>query len=87
MAFPRFLFFDVLGAVVWATQAALLGYFAGKAFADQLWVAFVVAFAVTAARGRVRRGQGAEARSAGNARRRTPSAGGRPSRVRPGGTA
>ena len=31
-------------ALVWATQAALLGYFAGKAFADQLWVAFVVAF-------------------------------------------
>jgi membrane protein DedA with SNARE-associated domain len=47
MAYPRFLFFDVLGAIVWAGQAALLGYFAGKAFADQLWVAFVVAFAVT----------------------------------------
>jgi membrane-associated protein len=47
MAYPRFLVFDVLGAIVWAAQAALLGYFAGKAFADQLWVAFVVAFAVT----------------------------------------
>ena len=47
MAYPRFLFFDLLGGVVWATQAALLGYFAGKAFADQLWVAFVVAFGVT----------------------------------------
>ena len=47
MAYPRFLFFDTLGAVVWASQAALLGYFAGKAFADQLWVAFAVAFAVT----------------------------------------
>ena len=47
MAYPRFLFFDILGGVVWATQAALLGYFAGKAFADQLWVAFVVAFGVT----------------------------------------
>jgi membrane-associated protein len=47
MAYARFLFFDVLGGIVWATQAALLGYFAGKAFADQLWVAFVVAFAVT----------------------------------------
>ncbi len=47
MAYPRFLFFDMLGGVVWATQAALLGYFAGKAFADQLWVAFVVAFGVT----------------------------------------
>ena len=47
MAYPRFLFFDMLGGIVWATQAALLGYFAGKAFADQLWVAFVVAFGVT----------------------------------------
>jgi membrane protein DedA with SNARE-associated domain len=48
MAYPRFLLFDVLGGIVWSTQAALLGYFAGKAFADQLWVAFVVAFGVTA---------------------------------------
>lgn len=48
MSFPRFLFFDTLGGIVWAGQAALLGYFAGKAFADQLWVAFVVAFGVTA---------------------------------------
>jgi membrane protein DedA with SNARE-associated domain len=51
MAYPRFLFFDLLGGAVWATQAALLGYFAGKAFAGQLWVAFVVAFGVTAAVG------------------------------------
>jgi membrane-associated protein len=49
MDYRRFLLFDGLGAIVWASQAALLGYFAGKAFADQLWVAFVVAFAVTGA--------------------------------------
>ena len=48
MTYPRFFVFDTLGAILWATQAALLGYFAGKAFADQLWVAFVVAFGVTA---------------------------------------
>ena len=48
MDYRRFLFFDVIGAALWASQAALLGYFAGKAFADQLWVAFVVAFGVTA---------------------------------------
>jgi membrane-associated protein len=48
MAYGRFVVFDSLGALVWSTQAALLGYFAGKAFADQLWVAFVVAFAVMA---------------------------------------
>ncbi|MGD9571282.1 MAG: DedA family protein [Thermoleophilia bacterium] len=47
MGYGRFLFFDAMGAIVWSSQAALLGYFAGKAFADQLWVAFVVAFAVT----------------------------------------
>ncbi len=47
MAYPRFLAFDMMGGLVWSAQAALLGYFAGKAFADQLWVAFVVAFAVT----------------------------------------
>ena len=47
MTYPRFLFFDSLGALVWATQAGLLGYFAGKAFADQLWVAFAVALGVS----------------------------------------
>jgi membrane-associated protein len=49
MDYRRFLLFDGLGAIVWSSQAALLGYFAGKAFADQLWVAFAVAFAVTGA--------------------------------------
>lgn len=48
MTYRRFLLFDGLGAVVWSGQAALLGYFAGKAFADQIWVAFAVAFGVTA---------------------------------------
>jgi membrane protein DedA with SNARE-associated domain len=48
MSYPRFLLFDALGGLVWSTQAALLGYFAGRAFADQIWVAFVVAFGVTA---------------------------------------
>jgi membrane-associated protein len=47
MDYRRFLLFDVIGAFLWAGQASLLGYFAGKAFADQLWVAFVVAFVVT----------------------------------------
>ena len=47
MSYPRFLTFNALGASVWSTQAALLGYFAGKAFAGQIWVAFAVAFAVT----------------------------------------
>jgi membrane protein DedA with SNARE-associated domain len=49
MAYGRFLAFDLVGATIWSTQAGLLGYFAGKAFAGQVWVAFVVAFAVTGA--------------------------------------
>jgi len=48
MAYRRFLVFDIVGALLWSAQASLLGYFAGTAFAGQLWVAFVVAFAVTA---------------------------------------
>jgi membrane protein DedA with SNARE-associated domain len=48
MAFPRFLLFDSIGAIVWSTQATLLGYFAGRAFADQLWLALLVALAVAA---------------------------------------
>ena len=47
MTYPRFLAFDSLGATIWSSQAGLLGYFAGKAFADQIWVAFVVAFTIT----------------------------------------
>ncbi len=47
MRYRRFLLFDSLGAIVWSTQAALIGFFAGRAFADQIWVAFVVAFGVT----------------------------------------
>jgi membrane-associated protein len=48
MAFPRFLLFDSLGAIVWSAQASLLGYFAGKAFADQLWLALLIALGVAA---------------------------------------
>lgn len=47
MRYRRFLLFDSLGAIVWSTQAALIGFFAGRAFADQIWVAFIVAFGVT----------------------------------------
>jgi membrane-associated protein len=53
MAFPRFLLFDSLGALVWSAQASLLGYFAGKAFADQLWLALLIALGVAAVVGGV----------------------------------
>lgn len=47
MRYPRFLLFNSMGALVWSTQAALLGFFAGKAFANQPWIAFAVAFVIT----------------------------------------
>lgn len=47
MGYRRFLVFDALGGFVWASQAALIGFFLGQAFADQPWVAFLAAFAVT----------------------------------------
>ncbi len=47
MPYRRFLLFNSLGSIFWSTQAALLGFFAGKAFADQIWVAFAVAIGLT----------------------------------------
>jgi membrane-associated protein len=46
MGYGRFLVFDAAGAVCWSVQAALIGYFAGKAFAEQVWVALAVAIGV-----------------------------------------
>ncbi|MDH3226966.1 MAG: DedA family protein [Thermoleophilia bacterium] len=51
MEYRRFLLFNSLGAFFWSTQAALLGFFAGRAFADQIWVAFAVAIGLTLAVG------------------------------------
>lgn len=47
MGYRRFLVFASAGALVWSLQAALIGYFAGRAFADQVWVALAVAIGVT----------------------------------------
>ena len=53
MRWRRFFAFDVIAGFVWATYAALLGYFGGKAFEDAPWkgllLAFGIALAVTAA--------------------------------------
>jgi membrane protein DedA with SNARE-associated domain len=46
MAWSRFIFFDVIAALVWAAYAALLGYFGGKAFEEEPWKGFVIAFIV-----------------------------------------
>ena len=70
------------GRSLWSTQAALLGYFAGKAFADQLWLALLIALGVAALVGGLvalkaaragaagaRRGQAGRARASGGRRR------------------
>lgn len=48
----RFAIFDAIAAVIWASYAALLGYFGGKAFENEAWkgllLALGIAFAVTA---------------------------------------
>jgi membrane protein DedA with SNARE-associated domain len=36
MSWPRFLFWNALGGVVWATAVGLLAYFGGKALADSV---------------------------------------------------
>lgn len=45
----RFIAFDVVAGLLWASYAALLGYFGGKAFEEQPWKGFVVAFVVALA--------------------------------------
>ena len=47
-AWRRFIVYDIIAGVVWATYAALLGYFGGKTFEDHpLWgVGIALAFAL-----------------------------------------
>jgi membrane-associated protein len=53
MRWRRFVVFDVLAGFAWATYAALVGYFGGKAFEEEPWkglvLAFVIAFGVVVA--------------------------------------
>lgn len=42
----RFIRYDILAAVVWASYAALLGYFGGKVFERSPWKGLLLAFAV-----------------------------------------
>ena len=41
----RFIRYDAIAATIWASYAALLGYFGGKTFEDAPWKGLVVAFA------------------------------------------
>jgi membrane-associated protein len=51
--YRKFVLFDAIAGSIWASYAALLGYFGGHAFEDQPWkgllLAFAIAFAVTGA--------------------------------------
>jgi membrane-associated protein len=49
MRWRRFISFDIAAGLMWASYAALLGYFGGKAFEEQPWKGFVVAFVVALA--------------------------------------
>ena len=45
-SYPRFVFYDTIAAVTWATYAALLGYFGGRFFEHNVWAALLLAFAI-----------------------------------------
>lgn len=47
--YGRFALFDLLGVALWASYAALLGYFGGRFFRHHAWVALLVALGVAAA--------------------------------------
>ena len=49
MDYRRFLTFDALGALVWSTQAAVLGYIFGKSFEDRPWIGLLIALGVAVA--------------------------------------
>jgi membrane-associated protein len=51
LEFPwrRFVFLDAVAAAIWASYAALLGYFGGKTFEENPLKGFVLAFAVALA--------------------------------------
>ncbi len=52
MYWPRFLSWDILAGIIWATYASLIGFFGGKAFEDDplrgIILALVIAFAIAA---------------------------------------
>jgi membrane-associated protein len=46
MPWRRFIAFDVVAGFVWASYAALLGYFGGRTFQEEPWKGLILAFAV-----------------------------------------
>jgi membrane-associated protein len=49
MAWHRFIRFDVAAGFLWAGYAAMLGYFGGRAFEEQPWKGFLLAFGIALA--------------------------------------
>jgi membrane protein DedA with SNARE-associated domain len=49
MTWRRFIVFDVVAGFVWASYAALLGYFGGKAFENAPWKGLLLAFGIALA--------------------------------------
>jgi membrane-associated protein len=49
MTWRRFIRYDIVAGFVWATYAALLGYFGGKTFEEKPWLGLLLAFAVATA--------------------------------------
>ena len=45
----KFLPYDAVGSVLWATYSAVLGYFGGEAFEESPWKGLLLAFGVAAA--------------------------------------
>jgi membrane protein DedA with SNARE-associated domain len=45
----RFVAFAAVGAVIWASYAALVGYLGGHAFEDETWKALLLAFGIASA--------------------------------------
>jgi membrane protein DedA with SNARE-associated domain len=41
----RFIKFDILAGIIWASYASLLGFVGGKSFEHSTWKALLVAFA------------------------------------------
>jgi len=50
LGFPwrRFIVFDCIAGTIWATYAALLGYFGGSTFEHSTWKALLLAFGIAA---------------------------------------
>jgi membrane-associated protein len=46
MPWHRFIRYDTVAGLIWATYAALLGYVGGKTFEEKPWLGLLVAFAV-----------------------------------------